>query len=183
MIQFRIQSTPNPNARKYIVSEDLKAEGRVSYTSPDECAHVPLARELLEMNGIKQVHFFENVLTVTQDGTLDWPQLDQIVQDIVTEHINHHDVNFKDQLATSGQPKVELTPELQEIDRILDQTIRPSLQMDGGDIELVALEANILTLRYMGACGGCPSSMTGTLEAIRMMLRDEFRDDIEVVAI
>ena len=29
--------------------------------------------------------------------------------------------------------------------------------MDGGDVEVLALEGNILTLRYLGACGGCPS--------------------------
>ena len=182
MLQFRIQSTPNPNARKYIVSEDLKSEGRVSYTSPEECAHVPLAKELMEIDGVSQTHFFENVLTVTQTGALDWGQLDQVVQEIVQEHYGQHDTGFIDSLEKPKEKK-QLPPELQKIDEILDLTIRPSLQMDGGDVEVLDMEDNILTIRYQGACGGCPSSMTGTLEAIRMILRDEVRDDMEVVAI
>ena len=184
MLQIRIQSTPNPNARKYVVSKELKSEGRVSYQSPEECEHVPMARELLEVTGVTQVHFFENVLTVTQTGALDWPVLDQIVQEIITEHLDHHDENFVEKVgAETKAPRPALGPELEEIDRILDATIRPSLQLDGGDLELVALEDNVLTIRYQGACGGCPSSYMGTLEAIRMTLRDEFRPGLEVVAI
>ena len=69
------------------------------------------------------------------------------------------------------------------MDAILDRTIRPSLQADGGDVELVDFEKNILTVQYQGACGGCPSSMTATLDAIRQILRDETSLPIEVVVV
>lgn len=36
--------------------------------------------------------------------------------------------------------------------------IRPSLQMDGGDIELVGVEDNIVKVKLKGACGSCPMS-------------------------
>jgi len=39
---------------------------------------------------------------------------------------------------------------------------------------------NVLIVKYQGACGTCPSSTTGTLEAIRSILRDEFDPQIEV---
>ena len=42
--------------------------------------------------------------------------------------------------------------------------IRPAVQMDGGDIELVAIGDGIVKLRLVGACHGCPSSMM-TLKA------------------
>ena len=38
------------------------------------------------------------------------------------------------------------------------EKIRPSLQMDGGDIELVNVEDNIVKVRLKGACGSCPMS-------------------------
>ena len=81
MIQFRIQGTPNPNARKYITDQNLKADGKVSYKDPAECTHIPMAREILEIIGIKQVHLFDSSLTVTQDGSIDWADLDQVIQD------------------------------------------------------------------------------------------------------
>jgi Fe-S cluster biogenesis protein NfuA len=45
------------------------------------------------------------------------------------------------------------------------------------------LDGNILTIRYQGACGGCPSSMMGTLQAIESILRTEFNPYLEVVAL
>ena len=43
------------------------------------------------------------------------------------------------------------------------ETIRPALQADGGDIQLVAIEGDLVKVRLTGACGGCPmSSMTMT---------------------
>lgn len=42
--------------------------------------------------------------------------------------------------------------------------LRPFLQRDGGDVELVAVEDGIVKVRLMGACGSCPSS-TITLKA------------------
>lgn len=50
------------------------------------------------------------------------------------------------------------------VQEALDQ-IRPAIQMDGGDVELVDItEDNIVQLRLMGACHGCPMSML-TLQA------------------
>ncbi|MFK7824376.1 MAG: NifU family protein [Oligoflexales bacterium] len=183
MLQFRIQGTPNPLARKYVLSVDLKREGKVSYQQANQCQHVPLASALLHVDGVTQVHFFENVLTITQDGTSDWSYMDETVQNIVSREIEHHNIDFIDYLEQTKPEKKDLPPELIAIEKILDETIRPSLQMDGGDVEPLDLEGNILTIRYMGACGGCPSSMTGTLEAIRHILKAEFSEDIEVVAI
>lgn len=41
------------------------------------------------------------------------------------------------------------------------ENIRPALQADGGDIELISVEDGVVKVRLMGACGGCPmSSMT-----------------------
>ena len=42
--------------------------------------------------------------------------------------------------------------------------IRPSLQVDGGDVELVDVENGIVKVRLTGACGGCPMSQM-TLKA------------------
>jgi Fe-S cluster biogenesis protein NfuA len=36
------------------------------------------------------------------------------------------------------------------------EEVRPALQMDGGDVELVGVEAGIVKVRLLGACCGCP---------------------------
>ena len=73
-----------------------------------------------------------------------------------------------------------MTPEIAQIEEILDRTIRPALQMDGGDLQIMRLDGHILTVFYQGACGSCPSSSSGTLKAIEGILRDEFNPEIVV---
>ena len=74
-------------------------------------------------------------------------------------------------------------PKIAEINAILDDRIRPYLASDGGWLEIVSLEDNVLKIRYEGACGSCPSSLTGTLMAIENMIQDEVDPAIEVIAV
>ena len=62
---------------------------------------------------------------------------------------------------------------------VLDR-LRPALHADGGDIELVAVDGDVVRLRLIGACAGCPTaSMTlqvgveGALRRLRPALRVE----------
>jgi Fe-S cluster biogenesis protein NfuA len=178
------QSTPNPNAKKFILNRDVKITGKVSFTDLSSCEHVPLASSLLRLANVTQVHFFENVLTVTQNGASDWPSLEKIITAVIKELISQHDPDFEDKLPKSAKRSLgEINPEVALIEEVLDRTIRPGLQADGGDVEVIELDGNILTVQYQGACGGCPSSMMGTLQAIESILRTEFNPYLEVVAI
>jgi Fe-S cluster biogenesis protein NfuA len=54
-----------------------------------------------------------------------------------------------------------------EVEKVLE-SIRPHLQADGGDVELVDVEGGVVKVRLVGACGGCPmATMTlkGGIEA------------------
>jgi Fe-S cluster biogenesis protein NfuA len=53
------------------------------------------------------------------------------------------------------------------------EKIRPSLQADGGDVELVGVDGGVVTVRLTGACGSCPmSTMTLRLGVERMLKKD-----------
>jgi Fe-S cluster biogenesis protein NfuA len=66
------------------------------------------------------------------------------------------------------------TPEqkdkLRLISDLLDERVRPFLQGDGGDLHIVGLEGNELRVHYQGACGSCPSSLSGTLAGIESLV-------------
>jgi len=51
----------------------------------------------------------------------------------------------------------------ERVEQVINR-IRPAVQMDGGDIELVDITDGIVKLRLVGSCHGCPSSMM-TLKA------------------
>src|SRR5262249_59102885 len=74
-------------------------------------------------------------------------------------------------------------PRLLKINEILDEKVRPYLMGDGGYLEIISLKDHTLSIRYQGACGSCPSSLTGTLMAIESMLKEQVDPELEVVAV
>lgn len=183
-IKILTQTTPNPNARKFIINQMVMTEGKATFSSKQEAESVTLVRDIFDIAGIEQVHLFDNFITVTKNDDNEWLQVEPQVRAIIQTRMPIHDPNMK--MQPHMVPKVNrenLTPELRTIEEILDRTIRPGLQGDGGDLEVVGLEGNNLQIRYQGACGTCPSSAAGTLQAIESILQSEFRPEITVQAI
>ena len=58
--------------------------------------------------------------------------------------------------------------------------IRPSLQADGGDVELVDVVDGIVTVRLTGACGGCPMSQMTLKNGIEKILKQEVPEVVSV---
>ena len=73
-------------------------------------------------------------------------------------------------------------PRLQEINRMLDEQVRPYLLADGGGLKVIGLEENRLKVHYQGACGTCPTATTGTLYAIESMVK-RIDPEIEVISV
>lgn len=62
--------------------------------------------------------------------------------------------------------------------------IRPQLQMDGGDVELVAIDPDgVVKVRLKGACGGCPMSQMTLKMGIERILKKEVPEVKEVVSL
>lgn len=181
-VLIRIQDTPNPNAWKFVLDRPVLLQGKATYSTPEEAFGNRLALDLLSLPGVKQVHFFENVITLTARFDVEPEDIQRDACAVIQTRMPVHDPAFG--VKESKQASREsLPPELRAIEEILDRTIRPGLQSDGGDIEIVKFENNQLHVIYQGACGTCPSSTTGTLMAIEGILRDEFNPAIEVIPV
>ncbi len=178
-IKMLVQSTPNPNALKFVLNTPLKTEGKVTYKSVDQCQYNPMAAALFAIANVTEVYFFDNYITVTQDGNVEWDVIEDQIRRTILEHAALHDPNFKVEESKSVA-QAPATPEINEINSILDRTIRPALQMDGGDLQVVSYDGQTLAVHYQGACGSCPSSSMGTLKAIENILRDEYNPQITV---
>ncbi len=179
-VLIRVQATPNPNAWKFVLDRPVLLEGKASYSAPEEAAGNRLALDLLAIDGVKQVHFFQNVVTITHRIDSEPDEIQNQVCSVIQTRLPVHNPNFgiSDSLK---ELRKNLPEDVQEIESILDRTIRPGLQGDGGDLEVVKYEENKLYVSYQGACGTCPSATTGTLMAIEGILRDEFNPQIEVI--
>jgi Fe-S cluster biogenesis protein NfuA len=70
----------------------------------------------------------------------------------------------------------------EKVEKVLSK-IRPNLQADGGDVELVNVKAGIVTVKLKGACGGCPMAAMTLKNGIERVLKEEIPEVKQVVAI
>ena len=61
--------------------------------------------------------------------------------------------------------------------------IRPSLQADGGDVELVDVKDGVVSVKLKGACAGCPMSTMTLKRGIERFLKEKIAEVKEVVAV
>lgn len=176
---IQVEPTPNPNALKFLCESTIRNDGKVSFKDPMECHDLPLGRKLFELRGVDQIHLFQNVITISKFSFEPWDELEPKIIKTIQELLPTHDPDFSI-FNPESERRNNLSPALTEIENILDKRIRPGLQGDGGDLICLSYEDNVLMIKYQGACGTCPSSTMGTLEAIRQILRDEYSPDIEV---
>jgi Fe-S cluster biogenesis protein NfuA len=69
-----------------------------------------------------------------------------------------------------------------QIERALDR-VRPAIQADGGDVWLVKVEGATAYVQMLGACGGCPASMSTLKDAIEAAVTAEVPEIREVVQV
>ena len=70
----------------------------------------------------------------------------------------------------------------ENVEKVL-QKIRPSLQADGGDIELVDIQDGVVKVRLTGACSGCPMSQMTLKMGVERVLKEEVPEVIGVEAV
>ena len=181
-----IEPTPNPNAMKFILREPLTWGITRSYDSAEQAKDDPLASRLFAIEHVVNVFYVDHWITVTQNGKADWNELMRKLAVPIREAPGADEQSAELAAQASGAMKAaDLSEEdrarLDKINDILDEQVRPYLQGDGGDLYVLGLDGNRLTVHYQGACGSCPSSISGTLTGIENLLR-QVEPDIEVVA-
>ena len=64
------------------------------------------------------------------------------------------------------------------------ESVRPSLQADGGDVEFVSVSADgVVSVKLTGACGSCPMATMTLKNGIEKYLKEEIPEVAEVVGV
>ena len=69
-----------------------------------------------------------------------------------------------------------------DVEMVLEK-IRPALQADGGDVELVDVEGGVVKVRLTGACGGCPMASITLKNGIEALLKKEIPSVDQVISV
>lgn len=179
-----IEETPNPNAVKFILREAVSNGVARQYGSADLAENDALAKSLFDVGHVVSVFYMDKMITVEKDDEGDW---DELLPALAVPIRAAEAVNGAAAAAAAvGGPIAVVAsddPRLLQINEILDEKVRPALMGDGGYLEIIGLSEHTLSIRYQGACGSCPSSLTGTLMAIESMLKQEVDPELEVIAV
>ena len=164
-----------------------------------ECARVSLStlREVIRLNDLTTI---EEITQYTKAGAFCKScirpggheerkyYLVDILRDVraemETERLRENIAN-----AESGDFKaMTMVQKVKAIDKIIDENIRPMLMMDGGNMEIIDIKETSdgfidVYIRYLGACSGCGSAVSGTLFAIESILQENLSQDIRVLPI
>jgi Fe-S cluster biogenesis protein NfuA len=180
-----IQETPNPNAVKFILKEPVSHGTSHSFKNSADAEMNSLAKSLFDVGDVVSVFYMDKMITVEKTEDAEWDELlpalavpIRAAEPVVrTSDASGSKIGGAIGAALSDDPKIA------QINEILDERIRPYLASDGGWLEIVSLEDKLLKIRYEGACGSCPSSLTGTLMAIENLIKEEIDPEITVQAV
>src|SRR5215213_6015382 len=185
-----IQETPNPNAVKFILKEPVSYGTSHSYKSAETAEEDKLAKSLFEIGEVVSVFYMDKMITVEKTDEADWDEIlpalavpIRAAESVAAKSDNGNGSGAGQAVGGAIAAALSDDPKVRQIEALLDERIRPYLASDGGWLEIVGLEDSTLKIRYEGACGSCPSSLTGTLMAIENMIKDEIDPDVEVIAV
>src|SRR5690606_10836546 len=123
--------------------------------------HAPMASALFEYDFVQGVFIMNNFVSVTKKPDYEWfdiiPQLKQFVQEYL--EAEKPIVTKKENLSKEEESEI-----IQKIKQLLEDHVKPAVEMDGGAIDFKSFESGVVTVMMKGSCSGCPSS-TMTLKA------------------
>lgn len=167
---IQTETTPNPDAIKFIPGQPVAAHGTYDYRSVDDAVKSPLAQRLFKLKGVTGVFLGRDFVSVTKSEGDDWATLKPRILAAIMDHYlaGLPAVEGEGATTTAVSDDNEIVV---QIKAIIDERVRPAVAQDGGDIVFDRFEDGIVYLHMQGACAGCPSSTMTLKMGIENMLK------------
>jgi NFU1 iron-sulfur cluster scaffold homolog, mitochondrial len=173
-----VDLTPNPHALKFVLNEKLLDHEKRQFSNKEAAADDPLAKGIFEIEGVVSVFYMDKFVSIEKSQTATWG----MIQRPFINFLKTFDKQLLPAEKEKPQNNEESSATLKKINQLIDERVRPALANDGGGLEVLSLDGNLVTIRYQGACGSCPSSITATLTAIAGLLKRDIDPSLEVTA-
>jgi Fe-S cluster biogenesis protein NfuA len=173
-----VDLTPNPQALKFILNQKLLNYETRQYADKESAKDDPFATGIFELEGVVSVFYMDKFVTIEKSAEANWGQ----IQRPFIDFLKSFDQKLIPKETISEPTAEEENALLNKINQLLDQKVRPALAGDGGGLQVLGIEGFTVKIRYQGACGSCPSSISGTLMAIEGLLKRDVNPSIHVVA-
>jgi NFU1 iron-sulfur cluster scaffold homolog, mitochondrial len=197
------EMTPNPTAMKFVADRALLTGGiQVEYRSKAEAkGSSPLAEELFNFPFVTNVFISSNFVTVTKDESLGWEMIVMQLREYIREWLMDNEIAVSAVTAeivqrtratpqaieaslsegTMDYSQFEQTEYDDQIRSLLNEFVKPAVEMDGGAIDFMAYRDKKVYVQLKGSCSGCPSSTATLKGGIENLLRAKMPDIVEEV--
>lgn len=189
IISIYTEMTPNPETMKFVANKLLYPGKSIDFADEDSAAPSPLAQELFTFPFIRSVFIASNFITLTKTNETDsWDDVIPTIKQFLKEYLEEGKpvVNEEAVAAMKQESSNEVSADdddvVKRIKELLENYVKPAVEMDGGAIQFKSYEAGRVNLMLQGSCSGCPSSMITLKAGIEGMMKRMIPEVTEVVA-
>ncbi len=184
VINIYTESNPNPNSLKFVANFMLIPEG-ISRDFPaiQDTDEAPLAKELFgKFSFISRVFYMSNFVTITKVEDVEWFEVKGDVQEFIKSYLEAEKPVLTEKIEKTLDEELTGDDTEAKIKGVLEEYIRPAVEMDGGAISFHSFEEGTVKVLLQGACSGCPSSTITLKSGIENLLKRMVPAVKEVVA-
>ena len=188
LISIYTEMTPNPETMKFVANKLLYPGKSADFPDVESAKPSPLATELFGFPFIKAIFIASNFVTLTKTSETEWDDVIPSVRQFLKEYLEEGKtiINEEEMAAvkkdSSNAVDADDSDVVKRIKELLDNYVRPAVEMDGGAIQFKSYDAGTVNLMLQGSCSGCPSSMITLKAGIEGMMKRMIPEVKEVVA-
>ncbi|WP_420317534.1 NifU family protein [Ekhidna sp.] len=184
VVNIYTESNPNPNSLKFVANFMLMPEG-ISRDFPniESTSEAPLAKALFnEFDFVTGVFYMSNFITVTKKEATEWFEVKSKVQHFIKDFLTEGKSIITEEITDNLDEELTGDDAEAKIKGVLEEYIKPAVEMDGGAIKLSSYKDGVVTVTLQGSCSGCPSSTITLKNGIENLLKRMVPEVKEVVA-
>lgn len=186
VISIKTEKTPNPNTLKYNFNRVLLANGSAEFMNDEAAKRSPLAVRVFQIEGVERVFIGTDFIAITKKENVEWGDINQHLAPKLEDFFESGDKAISYENTTDVPLDLDdLTDEeketVKEIQKIIDEKVKPAVAQDGGDIVLAGYKNKIVYVRMLGACSGCPSAGATLKDGVENMMKYYLKDKVEQV--
>lgn len=188
VVSIYTEMTPNPETMKFVANKLLYPGKSADFPDESSASPSPLATELFSFPFIRSVFIASNFITLTKTPETVWQDVIGSVREFLKQYlesgkavINEDEMKSVAPVSTNAVSEDD-TDVVKRIKELLDNYVRPAVEMDGGAIQFKNYDDGVVTLMMQGSCSGCPSSTVTLKAGIEGMMKRMIPEVKEVVA-
>jgi len=186
IVSIYTEMTPNPETMKFVANKLLYPGKSIDFQEESAAGPSPLAQALFAFPFVRGVFIASNFVTLSKTQDTEWDEVIPTLRDFLKQYLEEGKAIIDEEaIPQKTQPNSvneDDTDVVKRIKELLENYVKPAVEMDGGAISYKGYNEGVVTLALQGSCSGCPSSMITLKAGIEGMMKRMIPEVQEVVA-